>query len=172
MVDDVSTTPPLIPATAVILPAGAAPHGELVPPTPATVPVHAPRARSLRKSGLVLIVLYALLLAMSACLGDQLHASEQPYGRSAAASSEVPPPVENSEREILDAPDSPDRCHDAGSEAATFWNSSTRVPPSATTAVSQTGVPDLLSHDFRGATRRLPPSGGRPALISLCRWRV
>ncbi|MDW4911178.1 hypothetical protein RB628_39220 [Streptomyces sp. ADMS] len=143
-----------------------------MPPTPATVPVHAPGARSLRQGRLVLTALYALLFAMLTCLSDQLHTSEQPYGHLAAASSEVPSPADDSEGESLDASDSPDRCHDAPSEAAAFSKSSARASSPATAPASLAGVADRLSHDPRVAARRLPPSGGRPALIALCQWRI
>ncbi|WP_055527927.1 hypothetical protein [Streptomyces graminilatus] len=141
-----------------------------MPPIPDTVLVH----RSRLALTALYALLYALLFAMPVCLGDQPHASEQPYGRSAAAPSEVQPRAKSPDSKVLDAPDSPDSCHDAGSEAATTSKSSTTpVRPSATTAVSRAGDgSDLLSHDSRDATRRLPPSGGRSALVRLCQWRV
>ncbi|WP_369033374.1 hypothetical protein [Streptomyces adonidis] len=144
-----------------------------MPPTPATVRIHAHTACSLRRNRFVWGVLYALLLAVLTCLSDQLHTSEQPYGHSAAASSEAPPPPDDSEGESLDASGTPDRCHDAPSEAAAFSKSSARVSSPATVgAASPTDAADRLSHDPRGAARRLPPSGGRSALIVLCQWRV
>lgn len=144
-------------------------------PMPATVPVHAHTACPLRRNRFVLVLaaLYALLFAMLTCLSDQFLPSEQRHGHLASASSEAPSPPENSEGEVLDASDSPDRCHDAPSEAAAFSKSSARVSSSASAAAaSPTDVVDRLSHDSRVAARRLPPSGGRPALISLCQWRI
>ncbi|MGW3645759.1 hypothetical protein [Streptomyces sp. NPDC000878] len=148
-----------------------------MPPTPATVPIHAhPHAHpacSLRKNRFVWATLYALLLAMLTCLSDQLHTSEQPYGHLAAASSEAPSPPDGSEGGILDSSDIPDRCHDAPSEAAAFSKSSAPVSSPATAdAVSLTDAANRPSHDPRDAARRLPPSGGRSALISLCQWRI
>lgn len=145
-----------------------------MPPTPATVPIHAHPACSLRKNRFVWATLYALLLAMLTCLSDPLHTSEQPYGHLAAASSEAPSPPDGSEGGILDVSDTPDRCHDAPSEAAAFSKSSARVSSPATPdAASLTDdTQDRLSHDPRVAARRLPPSGGRSALISLCQWRI
>lgn len=144
-----------------------------MPPTPATVPIHAHTACSLRKNRFVWAALYALLLAMLTCLSDQLHMSEQPYGHLAAASSEAPSPPDDSGGESLDVSDTPDRCHDAPSEAAAFSKSSARVSSPATAgAASLTDAANRLSHDPRVAARRLPPGGGRSALISLCQWRI
>lgn len=143
-----------------------------MPPTFATAPLHAPRVRSHRKNRFIRTTLYVLLLALLTCLSEQFHASEPPYGHLAAASSEVPSPPHDSEGEFLDVSDTPDRCHDTGSGAATFSKSSARVSSSATVATSLTGAADRVSRDPRGAVRRLPPSGGRPALISHCQWRI
>jgi hypothetical protein len=143
-----------------------------VPPTFATVTIPARRARSHRKSRFIQVTLYVLLLAMLTCLSGQFPEAEPPYGHLAVASSEVPLPPDDSEGEILDVSDTPDRCHDAGSGAAAFSKSSARVllPATATTLLKDEA--DRLTPDPRGAARRLPPSGGRPALISLCQWRI
>jgi len=143
-----------------------------VPPTPATVPIHAHTAGPLRKSRFVWAALYALLFAMLTCLSEQLHTSEQPHGHSAAASSEAPSPPDDSEGEILDASDTPGRCHDDPSDPAAFSKSSAHVSSPVTAAASLTDAAYRLSHDPRVAARRLPPSGGRSALISLCQWRI
>ncbi|UUU25243.1 hypothetical protein [Streptomyces sp. DSM 40750] len=141
-----------------------------MPPTPAIVPTPASTACSSRRSRLVWTTLYALLLGLLACLGDQLHTPERPYGHLAAASSEVPSPERNFEGDGIDVPELPGRCTGARSEAAAL--SSARVPPPTATAASLTDVPEVLSHDPRGAVRRLLPSGGRSALVSLCQWRI
>lgn len=143
-----------------------------MPPTFATAPIHAARVRSHRKDRFIRTTLYVLLLALLTCLGEQRHAWEPPYGHLAAASSEVPLSPDTSEDEILDVSDTPDRCHDSGSGAATFLKSSARVSSPATAASSLTDAADRVSHDPLGAVRRLPPSGGRPALISFCLWRI
>lgn len=144
-----------------------------MPPPPATVPtIHAHMEDPLRRNRFVWAALYALLFAMLTCLSDQLHTSEQPHGHSAAASSEVPSPPDDSEGEIVGASDTPDRCHDAPSEAAAFSQSSARASSPVTAAASLTDAADRLSHDPRVTARRLPPSGGRCALISLCQWRI
>lgn len=148
-----------------------------MPPTPAAVPIHihihAHTACSLRRNRFVWAALYALLFAMLTCLSDQFLPSEQRHGHLAAASSEAPSPPDDSEDEILDASGTPDRCHDAPAEAAAFSKSSARVSSPATTdAASLTDAADRLSHDPHGAARRLPPSGVRSALISLCQWRI
>lgn len=143
-----------------------------MPPTLATVTIHVPKARSHQKNRFILTTLYVLLLALLTCLSEQLHASEPPYGHLTAASSELPLHPDGPGSEILDVSDTPDRCHDAGSGAAAFSKSSARVSSPATAAASLTHAADRLSHDARGAARRLLPSGGRPALISLCQWRI
>lgn len=142
-----------------------------MPPTFATAPIHAPRVRSHRKNRFIRPTLYVLLLALLTCLSEQPHAPEPPYGHLPAASSEVPLPPDNSEDEILDVSDTPDRCHDTGSGAATFSNPSARVSSPAA-ATSLTDAADRVSHDPRDAVRRIPPSGGRPTPISLCQWRI
>lgn len=145
-----------------------------MPPTPAVVPTHAPRARSRRRCRLgrtvLYALLYALLYAMPECLGEQFHASERLHGHLAAASSEVPSPAKKSEGETPDAPELSGRCLGVRPEAAAL--TAARVPTPTTTVASLTDAPDLLSRDPRGAVRRLLPSGGRSALISLCQWRI
>jgi len=143
-----------------------------VPPTFATVTIPARRARSHRRNRFIRTTLHVLLLAMLACLSEQFPAAEPPYGHLAGASSEVPLPPDDSEGEILDVSDTPDRCHDTGSGTAAFSNSPARASSPATAATSLTDAADRLSHDPRGAARGHPPSGGRPALISLCQWRI
>lgn len=143
-----------------------------MPPTPATVPLHAHTEGPLRRNRFVWAALYGLLFAVLTCLSDQFHTSEQPHGHLAAASSEAPSPPDDSEDEVSDASDTPDRCHDDPSEAAAYAKSSARVSSPVTAAASLTDVADRLSHDPRIAARRLPPSGGRCALISLCQWRI
>ncbi|MDQ1044944.1 hypothetical protein [Streptomyces sp. V4I2] len=130
------------------------------------------------KSGMTRLAhatLYALLLAtlaLLACLGDRLHTPEQPYGPSAAASSEIPSPPQRPEGETADGPDSPDLCPGARSQAAAVSKSWARVPAPATTAAAPTDPADLLARDPRSTARRLPPSGGRSALVALCQWRI
>lgn len=143
-----------------------------MPPTVATAPIHAPRVRSHRENRFIRTALYVLLLALLTCLSGQFHAAEPPYGHLAAESSEVPLPPDHSEGEILDVSDTPDRCHDTGSGPAALSKSSARASSPATAAASLKNAADRLSHDPRGAARRLPPSGGRPALVSLCQWRI
>lgn len=143
-----------------------------MPPTFATAPIHAPRVRSHRKNRFIRTTVYVLLLALLTCLSEQLHASEPPYRHLAVESSEVPLPPADSEGEILDVSDPPDRCHDTGSRPAAFSKSSARLSSLATASASLNDAADRLLHDPRGAARRLPPSGGRPALISLCQWRI
>jgi hypothetical protein len=172
MVDDPFHHPPLISVPAVIPPARAASRGGFVPPSFPTVTIPARRARSRRKNRFIRITLYVLLLAMLTCLSEQYHAAEWPYGHLAAESSEVPLPPGDFEGENLDVSDTPDRCHDTGSGAAAISNSSARASSPATAAVSLKDEADRLSHDPHGAARRLPPSGGRPALISHCQWRI
>ncbi|MFI1721938.1 hypothetical protein [Streptomyces sp. NPDC020489] len=116
-------------------------------------------------------MLYVLLFALLTCLSEQLHAAEPPYGHLAAESSDPLPP-DSSEGEILDVSDTPDRCHDTGSGPVVFSQSSAGVSSPATAATSLNDAADRVSHDPRGAARRLPPSGGRSALTSLCQWRI
>ncbi|MFF7131064.1 hypothetical protein ACFZBZ_01880 [Streptomyces sp. NPDC008196] len=143
-----------------------------MPPTPATVTIHAPRARSHQHNRFIRTMLYVLLFALLTCLSEQFHAADPPYGHLAAESSEVPSLPDSSEGESLDVSDTPDRCHDTGSGPVAFSKSSARVSAPATAATSLNDAADRLSHDPRGAARGLPPSGGRPALVSLCQWRI
>jgi hypothetical protein len=143
-----------------------------VPPISVIPSARVSRVRSLRRSRLARSALYALLFLLLACLGDRLHGPEQPYGRSAVASSEAPLPEGNPEGEILGASESPDRCLGSRPGAAVLPQSSARVPPPAVTTLGPTDTTDSASTELSDAVRRLPQGGGRSALTALCRWRI
>ncbi|MEV5978647.1 hypothetical protein [Streptomyces sp. NPDC052114] len=101
---------------------------------------------------------YALLFMVLACFSGQLHSPSERHG---------------AQRVVLEAPASPDHCHEAGPGPAV--QSSARV-----LAVAAPGVCARPSADAPdGRTLRTPdalpagvPGGGRSALNSLCRWRI
>ncbi|KUO14996.1 hypothetical protein [Streptomyces dysideae] len=117
-----------------------------------------PPARFRNSRIILTTLLYALLLTLLACLGDQLHSPEHPHGRSAAAASGT-----------FDASEPTERCHDSDAESAAFPQSSPRTAP--TEATVDPSAPDTTPVPVT-AVRRLPPSGGRSALPALCRWRI
>ncbi|GAA2628794.1 hypothetical protein GCM10010307_18980 [Streptomyces vastus] len=142
-----------------------------MPPIPARSSSRASRLRPLRRSLLIRSTLFALLFMLPACLADQRHALEPPV-RSAAVSSEAPPPAEGFDGENPDASESPDRCHGPRLGHAFVPQPSPRVPPPAVTALSLTDATATPVRQPPGAVRRLLPSGGRSALTAICRWRI
>ncbi|GAB2972334.1 hypothetical protein GCM10023080_040570 [Streptomyces pseudoechinosporeus] len=143
-----------------------------MPPCPATSPVPAPRAGSFRKNGLVRTTLCFLLFLVLACVGDEHHASERSYGRSAVSASDVPLSAASFEEDILEATEPPDHCHGFGPGPATAAPSAARVLPLALTTGSPADTTDNLTSAPSKASRSLPLIGGRCALIAICRWRI
>jgi hypothetical protein len=148
-----------------------------VPLCPATSHAPALMTGSLPQRGLVRTTLYVLLFLVLACTGDLLHASERSHGshgRSAAAESDVPLSAASFEEDILDILDGtefPHHCHESGSGPATATPSAARILPLALTTGSAADTTGNLASAPSKASQP-PPSGGRPALIAICRWRI
>lgn len=148
-----------------------------MPLCPATSHAPATKAGSLPQCGFVRTTLYVLLFLVLACTGDLLHASERSHGshgshgRSAATASDVPSSAASFEEDILDGTEFPHHCHTSGSGPATATPSAARILPLALTTGSAVDPTDNPA-SVPSRASQVPPSGGRPALIAICRWRI
>lgn len=142
-----------------------------MPPTPALFPVDIPCLRSLRRSRLAQLAVYALLFALLTCPGDHRGALES-RARSVAASTDALLPAEGSDGAVHDPSEPLDRCHDARRWKAVFTQSSPRVPPCTLAVLSPADDAAASMGQLPGAVPRPLVSGGRSALPVICRWRL
>jgi hypothetical protein len=142
-----------------------------VPPTPALFHAVTPCLRSLRRSRLTQLALYAILFALLACPGDHRDALES-RARSAAVSTDALLPAEGPEGAVHDPSEPLDHCHDAGPWKAVLTHSSPRVPPRTLALLSPADYAAPFMGQLPGTVPRPLVSGGRCVLPVICRWRL
>ncbi|MFH8611595.1 hypothetical protein ACH4D5_29350 [Streptomyces sp. NPDC018029] len=122
----------------------------------------------IRNTSYVLLnALYVLLLAaVLACAGGQHHAHAGPHAVAEAQAEVAGAPA------VLEAPASPDHCHEPGSGPGSAAQSSARLLPLTLGVTRASEAVRASVHRTRRAAPRALPGGGRTALNSLCRWRI